>query len=77
MRAAHWTSVNYRDGYGLYTVSEIIFNHESPSRGETFVTRKITKAVANILLGKQDFLFLGNMEPERDWGYAPEYGEMM
>ncbi|MFI5323676.1 MAG: GDP-mannose 4,6-dehydratase, partial [Thermodesulfobacteriota bacterium] len=74
---AHWTSVNYRDGYGLYTVNGILFNHESPRRGETFVTRKITKAVSNILLGKQDSLFLGNMEPERDWGYAPEYVEMM
>jgi GDPmannose 4,6-dehydratase len=74
---AHWTSVNYRDGYGLYTVNGILFNHESPRRGETFVTRKITKAVANILLGKQDYLFLGNMEPKRDWGYAPEYVEMM
>lgn len=74
---AHWTVVNYRDGYGLYAVNGILFNHESPRRGETFVTRKITKAVSNILSGKQDSIFLGNMEPTRDWGYAPEYVGMM
>jgi GDPmannose 4,6-dehydratase len=70
---AHWMVTNYRDGYGLYAVSGILFNHESPRRGETFVTRKITMALSNILLGKQDSLYLGSLEPERDWGYAPEY----
>ncbi len=74
---AHWTAVNYRDGYDLFAVTGILFNHESPRRGETFVTRKITKAISNILLGRQDYLFLGNLEPTRDWGYAPEYVEMM
>jgi GDPmannose 4,6-dehydratase len=74
---AHWTAVNYRDGYGLYAVTGILFNHESPRRGETFVTRKITKAISNILLGRQEQVYLGNLEPERDWGYAPEYVEMM
>jgi len=74
---AHWTAVNYRDGYDLFAVTGILFNHESPRRGETFVTRKITRAISTILLGKQKDLFLGNLEPERDWGYAPEYVEMM
>ena len=74
---AHWTVVNYRDGYGIYAVNGILFNHESPSRGETFVTRKITKALSDILLGRQEYLFLGNLEPKRDWGYAPEYVETM
>lgn len=74
---AHWTAVNYRDGYGLYVVTGILFNHESPRRGETFVTRKITKAISNILLGRQEQVYLGNLEPERDWGYAPEYVEIM
>ena len=74
---AHWTAVNYRDGYDLFAVTGILFNHESPRRGETFVTRKITKAISNILLGNQESLFLGNLEPTRDWGYAPEYVEMM
>jgi GDPmannose 4,6-dehydratase len=74
---AHWTAVNYRDGYGIFAVGGILFNHESPRRGETFVTRKITKALSKILLGEQDFLYLGNLEPRRDWGYAPEYVQTM
>lgn len=74
---AHWTAVNYREGYDLFAVTGILFNHESPRRGETFVTRKITRAVANILREHQQYLFLGNLEPTRDWGYAPEYVEMM
>lgn len=74
---AHFTTVNYRDGYGIFAVAGILFNHESPRRGETFVTRKITNAVAGILSGRQDYLYLGSLEPERDWGYTPEYVEMM
>ena len=70
-----WMTVNYRAGYGLWAANGILFNHESPRRGETFVTRKITKAVASILAGRQDKLFLGNLDAERDWGYAPEYVE--
>jgi GDPmannose 4,6-dehydratase len=68
---------NYRVGYGMYTVNGILFNHESPRRGETFVTRKITRALAAIIAGKQDKLFLGNLEAKRDWGYAPEFVEAM
>ncbi|MEQ9619018.1 MAG: GDP-mannose 4,6-dehydratase [Deltaproteobacteria bacterium] len=74
---AHWTAVNYRDGYDIFAVTGILFNHESPRRGETFVTRKITRAIANILRERQQYLFLGNLEPTRDWGYAPEYVEIM
>jgi GDPmannose 4,6-dehydratase len=74
---AHWTAVNYRDGYDIFAVGGILFNHESPRRGETFVTRKITKALAGILLGSQDYLYLGNLEPKRDWGFAPEYVQTM
>jgi GDPmannose 4,6-dehydratase len=74
---AYWMAVNYRDGYGLWVSNGILFNHESPRRGETFVTRKITRAVANILAGKQRSLYLGNLEARRDWGYAPEYVEAM
>lgn len=70
---SYWMTVNYREGYGLFASNGILFNHESPRRGETFVTRKITMAVANILAGRQDKLFLGNLEAKRDWGYAPEY----
>jgi GDPmannose 4,6-dehydratase len=70
---AHWITRNYREAYGLFAVSGILFNHESPRRGETFVTRKITKAVARIKKGKQQELFLGNLDAKRDWGYAPEY----
>ena len=74
---AHWMTVNYREGYGLFACNGILFNHESPRRGETFVTRKITKAAARIKLGKQDKLYLGNLEAKRDWGYAPDYVEAM
>lgn len=74
---AHWMTVNYREGYGLFACSGILFNHESPRRGETFVTRKITRAVARIHAGLQDKLFLGNLDAKRDWGYAPEYVEAM
>lgn len=68
---------NYRDAYGLFACNGILFNHESPRRGETFVTRKITRAVAAIAAGKQEHLYLGNLEARRDWGYAPEYVEAM
>ncbi|HOU00374.1 MAG TPA: GDP-mannose 4,6-dehydratase [Anaerolineaceae bacterium] len=74
---AYWMVENYRVGYGMYTVNGILFNHESPRRGETFVTRKITRALAAIIAGKQDKLFLGNLEAKRDWGYAPEFVEAM
>jgi GDPmannose 4,6-dehydratase len=74
---AYWCTVNYRDGYGMHTTNGILFNHESPRRGETFVTRKITRAVAAIKAGKQDKLFLGNLDAVRDWGYAKEYVESM
>jgi GDPmannose 4,6-dehydratase len=74
---AHWMTVNYREAYGMYAVSGILFNHESPRRGETFVTRKITKAVAAIQAGVQDILMLGNIDAVRDWGYAKEYVEGM
>lgn len=72
---AYWMTRIYREGYGLFTSNGILFNHESPRRGETFVTRKITRAVAAIVAGKQDTLFLGNLDARRDWGYAPEYVE--
>ena len=74
---AHWITVNYRESYGLFTCSGILFNHESPRRGETFVTRKITRAAARIKKGLQKELFLGNLEAKRDWGYAPDYVEAM
>lgn len=74
---AHWMAVNYREGYNMFAVSGILFNHESPRRSETFVTRKITRGIAMILAGKQRYLFLGNLEPKRDWGFAPEYVEVM
>jgi GDPmannose 4,6-dehydratase len=74
---AYWATVNYREAYGLHATNGILFNHESPRRGETFVTRKITRAVAAILAGKQDKLFLGNLDSIRDWGYAKEYVESM
>jgi GDPmannose 4,6-dehydratase len=70
---AHWITKNYREAYGLFATSGILFNHESPRRGETFVTRKITRAVARIAKGQQKELFLGNLDARRDWGYAPEY----
>ena len=74
---AHWITVNYRESYGMHASSGILFNHESPRRGETFVTRKITRAVARIKAGLQDKLYLGNLKAKRDWGYAPEYVEAM
>ncbi|MFL6156080.1 MAG: GDP-mannose 4,6-dehydratase [Marmoricola sp.] len=74
---AHWVTVNYREAYGLFAVSGILFNHESPRRGENFVTRKITKAVAAISAGIQDHVELGNLDAVRDWGFAPEYVEGM
>lgn len=74
---AYWVTRNYRDGYGIFTCNGILMNHESPRRGETFVTRKITRALAAILAGKQDRLYLGNLDARRDWGYAPEYVEAM
>lgn len=72
---SYWMTVNYREGYGLFACNGILFNHESPRRGETFVTRKISRAVAAILAGRQDRLFLGNLDAKRDWGFAPEYVE--
>jgi GDPmannose 4,6-dehydratase len=74
---AYWMTVNYREGYNLFACNGILFNHESPRRGETFVTRKITRAVANIIAGNQKKLYLGNLDAKRDWGFAPEYVEMM
>ena len=74
---AYWATVNYRESYGLHASNGILFNHESPRRGETFVTRKITRAVANIKAGLQKKLYLGNLDAKRDWGYAPEYCEAM
>jgi GDPmannose 4,6-dehydratase len=74
---AFWLVVNYREAYGLHASNGILFNHESPRRGETFVTRKITRAAARILHGLQDTLWLGNLDAKRDWGYAPEYVEAM
>jgi GDPmannose 4,6-dehydratase len=70
---AHWITVNYRESYGIFACSGILFNHESPVRGETFVTRKITQAVAKISLGLQDKLYIGNLDAERDWGHAKDY----
>lgn len=74
---AYWMTVNYREGYNMFACNGILFNHESPRRGETFVTRKVTRAIANILTGKQKKLYLGNLYAKRDWGFAPEYVEMM
>src|SRR6266404_3132409 len=74
---AYWITVNYREAYGLYACNGILFNHESPIRGETFVTRKITRAVAAIHLGLQDMLYLGNLDAKRDWGHARDYAEGM
>ena len=73
----YWITVNYRESYGLHASNGILFNHESPRRGETFVTRKITRAVAHIQAGLQDKLYLGNLDAKRDWGYAKEYVEAM
>ena len=74
---AYWVVVNYREAYDLFACNGILFNHESPRRGKTFVTRKITRAAVNIKLGKQEKLFLGNLNAKRDWGYAPDYVEAM
>ena len=74
---AHWMTVNYREAYGLFASNGILFNHEGPRRGETFVSRKITRAVARIKAGVQDVLYLGNLDARRDWGYAPDYVEAM
>jgi GDPmannose 4,6-dehydratase len=74
---AYWSTVNYREAFGIHATNGILFNHESPRRGETFVTRKITRAVAAIKAGKQNKLFLGNLDAVRDWGYAKEYVESM
>ncbi|EDY43377.1 GDP-mannose 4,6-dehydratase [Streptomyces sp. SPB074] len=74
---AYWATVNYREAYDMFAVNGILFNHESPRRGETFVTRKITRAVARIKAGLQEHLYLGNLDAVRDWGYAPEYVEAM
>ena len=74
---AYWAAVNYREAYGMHTTNGILFNHESPRRGETFVTRKITRGVARIKAGLQEHLYLGNLDAVRDWGYAKEYVEAM
>jgi GDPmannose 4,6-dehydratase len=74
---AYWITINYREAYGMFACNGILFNHESPLRGETFVTRKITRAVAKIALGLQDKLFLGNLDAQRDWGHAKDYVEAM
>ena len=74
---AYWITVNYREAYGMFACNGILFNHESPRRGETFVTRKITRAAARIKLGQQEKLFLGNLEARRDWGFAGDYVEAM
>jgi GDPmannose 4,6-dehydratase len=75
--ASHWMAVNYREAYDMHVSNGILFNHESPRRGETFVTRKITRAVARIKAGLQDKLYLGNLDAKRDWGYAPDYVRSM
>ena len=74
---AHWSAINYREAYGLFVSCGILFNHESPRRGENFVTRKIVRAIAQIIAKKQEKVYLGNLEPKRDWGFAPEYVEAM
>ena len=74
---SYWVTKNYREAYGMFAVNGILFNHESPRRGETFVTRKITRAVARIAAGLQESIYLGNLDAVRDWGYAPEYTDAM
>src|SRR6058998_1231555 len=74
---AHWITINYRESYGIFAATGILFNHESPRRGETFVTRKITRALARIEAGLQEKLFLGNLDAKRDWGYTPDYTDAM
>lgn len=74
---SYWMTKNYRDGYNMFACNGILFNHESPRRGETFVTRKVTRAITNIVAGKEEYVYLGNLDGRRDWGYAPEYVEFM
>jgi GDPmannose 4,6-dehydratase len=74
---SYWSTVNYRESYGLFAVNGILFNHESPRRGETFLTRKVTRGIARILAGEESHLYLGNLDAKRDWGYSPEYVEAM
>jgi GDPmannose 4,6-dehydratase len=74
---AFWIVKNYREAYDLFACNGVLFNHESPRRGETFVTRKVTRGIAHILAKKQNYLYMGNLEAKRDWGYAPEYAELM
>ena len=74
---AYWITVNYREAYGMYAVNGILFNHESPVRGETFVTRKITRGIARIVFGLQEKIYLGNLDAKRDWGHAKDYAEAM
>ncbi len=74
---SYWMAKNYREGYSMYVCNGILFNHESPRRGETFVTRKITRAIPNLLSGKEQYLYLGNLDARRDWGFSPEYVECM
>jgi GDPmannose 4,6-dehydratase len=74
---SYWMTRNYREGYNLFASNGILFNHESPRRGETFVTRKITRAISRILAGKEKILYLGNLDAKRDWGFAPEYVDCM
>jgi GDPmannose 4,6-dehydratase len=73
----YWAAVNYRESYGMFACNGVLFNHESPRRGETFVTRKITRALARIQAGLQDKLYLGNLDAQRDWGYAADYTDAM
>jgi len=74
---AHWMTRQYRDAFGVFATNGILFNHESPRRGPTFVTRKVTRGIASILAGTEDKIYLGNLDARRDWGYAPEYVEAM
>src|SRR3990172_7469678 len=74
---AHWMTIQFREAYGMFASNGILFNHESPRRGPTFVTRKITRCIADILAGREDKLYLGNLDARRDWGYAPEYVDAM
>jgi GDPmannose 4,6-dehydratase len=74
---SHWMTIQYREAYGLFASNGILFNHESPRRGETFVTRKVTRGIASILAGEVSKLYMGNLDAQRDWGYAPEYVEAM
>lgn len=74
---SYWMTVNYREAYNIFAVNGILFNHESPRRGETFLTRKVTRGVAGILAGRQDYVYLGNLDAKRDWGFAPEFVECM